>query len=278
MDDVNFYIGTLGGAIYGYNLKTIRDLWEDRLLGEFGFRAQVWSYQSGSPIMTTPVASEGSRAIAFASANHMLSSIGALNGEILFLFETDDKVSADIGQAGRFLLMASDYQLYCIDINNGDVRWVFAAGRPIREKPVVIDNRVYVAPEFAGLVCLSLSTGERIWRQPDATDFLAATPSIVFALGVSGSVILLRPSDGLRVGQLHLNNYQIKLKNERTDRLFMATQSGRVVCIRELGRRFPLYHKFPDRKPLLPEFAEEGNEPPPDGPRDSEDDLDDFDF
>ena len=35
----------------------------------------------------------------------------------------------------------------------------------------------------------------------------------------------------------------------------MATKSGLIVCIREQNKEFPTYHMFPERQPILPEFA-----------------------
>lgn len=50
------------------------------------------------------------------------------------------------------------------------------------------------------------------------------------------------------------------------DRIFLASPSGLVVALRERGRSFPQYHMFPERRPILPEFA-------PDPPAAAEDDT-----
>ena len=71
--------------------------------------------------------------------------------------------------------------------------------------------------------------------------------------------LLSRENGGL-VGALPLRQFTVRLENDRTDRLYMATQSGLVTCIREKGSGFPLYHMFPDRRPILPEFAPEAGD------------------
>jgi hypothetical protein len=48
------------------------------------------------------------------------------------------------------------------------------------------------------------------------------------------------------------------LANDRSDRIYLATESGLVICLREQGREFPRFHKYPEREPILPEFAPEG--------------------
>jgi hypothetical protein len=55
--------------------------------------------------------------------------------------------------------------------------------------------------------------------------------------------------------------------NDRTDRLYLSTANGTVVCLRPTGRPYPTFHRYPDRLPLMPEFEPEpGTEPAADNP------------
>ena len=69
--------------------------------------------------------------------------------------------------------------------------------------------------------------------------------------------------DGALIGSLKLKDFPIRYGNELTDRLYMATKSGLIICIREQNKEFPTYHMFPERQPILPEFA--SDEPVADG-------------
>ena len=67
---------------------------------------------------------------------------------------------------------------------------------------------------------------------------------------------------GATLGVLPLRSFKVRFKNERTDRLILATESGTVVCIRERSRPYPLYHMFPESRPIIPEFEPETPEAP----------------
>jgi hypothetical protein len=47
------------------------------------------------------------------------------------------------------------------------------------------------------------------------------------------------------------------LANDRNDRIYLATPQGLIIALHERGREFPAYYKYPERQPILPEFAPE---------------------
>jgi hypothetical protein len=56
---------------------------------------------------------------------------------------------------------------------------------------------------------------------------------------------------------LPLRDFTVRYGNELTDRIYLATSRGLVICLRENGQEFPIYHRYPERQPILPEFAPE---------------------
>ena len=54
----------------------------------------------------------------------------------------------------------------------------------------------------------------------------------------------------------------VRIQNDRTDRIYLGTESGLIVCLRERGQEFPKFHMYPERSPILPEMA-------PDDPTDT---------
>ena len=58
-------------------------------------------------------------------------------------------------------------------------------------------------------------------------------------------------------GALALNRFTVRVANDLTDRLYMATPTGMIIALREPGRELPLYFKYPERLPIMPEFAPE---------------------
>jgi outer membrane protein assembly factor BamB len=263
MDENNLYVGTLKGSVYAYNLANIQELYEDSKLEGWAFQASRWSYKTGQEILTPPVTN--GRVVTVANQANLLYSIGATRGKTIFHFETEEPVSAPMAYRDDWILMASqDFRLFCIDMNNGSLRWIYPSGRPITKAPVVIGQNVFLTPEFAGLFCLDLETGEKLWWRQGIKKFLTATPDLVFATDESEHIAVLNRKTGAPVGNLPLDNYSVQLGNDRTDRLYLATKSGRIVCIRQKGRTFPIYHKHPERRPIMPEFAPDVVEPPAD--------------
>ena len=90
-------------------------------------------------------------------------------------------------------------------------------------------------------------------------DYVGATRKVVYVTDSLGNIVGLSRKDGAMIGALPLRGFPIRYGNELTDRLFITSETGLTVCIREQGMEFPTFHKYPDRQPILPEFAPEGD-------------------
>ena len=91
----------------------------------------------------------------------------------------------------------------------------------------------------------------------------------MFGTDSTGNVVILNRADGRSLGTLSLRPFSVRLENDRTDRLFLATPSGLVVCLREQGSEFAHFHKYPDRAPIVPDVEPDEPTPPvpmPDAP------------
>ncbi len=254
-DDERVYIGTLDGSVYAFDLKKIEELYQERLLPEYSLSTRAWRYKAGKKITSPPVVTPLS--VNFASLDHSLYSVGPRTRNLRFQFETDGPISAPLVKQGPYIYVASeDFNFYCLNANNGKVQWSFLSGLPIRKSPYVIDNRIYILPDAGGIVALKADTGRHAWpaAQLKAVNFLAATRHQVITTDQIGNVLLLNPDDGSVIGLLPLISFNFKPANAVTDRLFLAKENGLIVMIREQGSDFPAYHKYPERRPILPEL------------------------
>lgn len=86
-------------------------------------------------------------------------------------------------------------------------------------------------------------------------DFVGATKNLVFVTDNQGQLAVMASKDGAQIGSLPMKDFPVRYGNELTDRIYAATKTGLVVCIREQNKEFPSYHMFPERQPILPEFA-----------------------
>lgn len=259
IDERRVYIGALDGSVYAFNLDKIAELYNERLLPQWSRVAVDWRFKTSGQVTTPPISAEGR--VLFASLDQSLYAVDADTRSQLLQFETDAPVSAPLGYSDGFLYMASeDFNLYCINIINGSVRWQARTGLPVRKAPRVVGQHVMVMPMRGGMHYLKATTGRQVWWRPEATDLVAATLDVIYASDRSGNLMIIDRADGAPLGVVPLQGYDIRVSNDRTDRLYLATSHGLIVCLREKGVEFPLYHRFPEQRPILPEFAPEEGE------------------
>lgn len=267
MDEELVYVGMRDGSVYAYELNSIRQRFQEQKLPKWTNTTLRWRFK-GYKEVTTPPLSTG-RVVNFASAGGSLYSVTTARRKLSFQFETDASVSAPMTHSRgrydekakrykRYLFMSSeDFKLYCLDMDNGRVRWEYGAGMPIRSSAQVVENNVYVSPLRGGLHCLDEVEGRLKWKRPEGAQFLAANAKMVMASDRMGNILLLSRDTGGLYGVLPLRGFNVRLSNGRTDRMFIATDTGLVVCVREIGREFPIYYQYPDRRPIEVEFAPE---------------------
>lgn len=258
LSDHQVYIGTLDGSAYAFDLVTIRQLFQDQLLPDWSDVAQAWRFRTGGPISSPPVAA--GLQVNFASEDGSLYSVDMNDGTLRFQFETNGSIQAPIARGQDSLLIAADkVRLYHISSLNGKLRWMFVSGTPIRKQPQIVGPQAFVVAELGGMYALNMFGGEVQWHQTQATEFLAAAGDTLFASDELGNMLVLSRHDGAVIGGIPLREMSVRVPNDRTDRVFLASPLGLVLCLRERGSEFPTYHKFPERQPMLPEF--EGAEP-----------------
>lgn len=256
VDNEHIYIGTLDGSMYSYEIKIIDNLYRKRLLPNWSFEALRWRYSTPKEI-TTPAFSTG-RLVNFASRSGALYAVSATERKLTWQFETNAPITAPFATTDDSLIVASeDFYVYCLNRENGLVRWEFASGFPVRKAPRVIGNDLYILPDRGGLHSLQIHSGKEKWTRAGITSVLGATKSKLFTSDATGNVVLLNRTDGNLLGSLPLRQFNVRLENERTDRAYLATSSGLVVCLRDQGSEFATYHRHPERAPLVPEIEPE---------------------
>jgi outer membrane protein assembly factor BamB len=260
------YIGFLDGSLYAFDLAQIRQMNNEGRLSNYTKGAVAWRFQTSRPI-AIPAVPEG-KLVAFASRNGSLYSVGAQDHKLIFQFETDAALSSPIATYRNNLLLASeDANFYSLNLLNGRPGWLFTAGLVIRKAPVVIDDEVYLIPERGYLHRLSAETGKETWRFPGVEWFVAASTSHVYGMGHHTTLNVLSRATGELLGTVPLGLFKKFVINDRSDRLFLATDGGVLMCLTEIGRDFPRFHLHPENQPILPDFANDGyeSEPAPEG-------------
>jgi outer membrane protein assembly factor BamB len=263
IDETQVYIGCMDGSLYAFDLARIRELYEQDMLPQWEHLTLVWRHKTSGRISAPPVPTGST--VKFASHNRSLYSLTRDKHNLKFQLETGAPVTAPLAhRPGTIYLATEDYKLYAVNGDNGRLRWEpYVTGMPISRAPHPVGDVIYLFPDRGGMHAVSVEDGRQLWWRPDPTDFVAASHERLYVSDVAGHLIVMDRRDGAPLGVLPLRDFPIRFANARTDRLYLATTSGLVIALREQQLQFPLYHLFPEHRPILPEFAPEAAEPPP---------------
>jgi len=165
-----------------------------------------------------------------------------------------------------------------IDLNAGtseSPRYEFRANVPgtLNYPPVVAADGVYVSGDNAGVSRININSGQVDWRTPSSVDrLLAITGDCVYALDHQGTLhqfakglVNDRGSRTARpLATLPMPAYTKAVSNDRTNRVYLATGTGELLCLRDNSPASLKIQSIlpPVQEPTKPTVAEPLTEPP----------------
>ena len=126
--------------------------------------------------------------------------------------------------------------------------------------PVAIEGKIYVVSEINGLYCLDGASGERQWHGAKIVQFVSASPTRVYGIDWLGRLAILDGRSGANLGAMKLEGISQVFANGQSDRIYLASDSGNVQCLREAQLRKPVLHVPPP--PPEPEDPSKKKAPP----------------
>jgi outer membrane protein assembly factor BamB len=180
----------------------------------------------------------------------------------LYRFAADGPITVPAGQYGDMAYLGSqDRNVYALNINTGRVPWRFTAGQPVTREPVPLEKDVYVTAGPNGMTRLDRADGIALWRvprgdrvlesNPEADRFLAANPKFVYATDRSGRLLVLDRRLGHKLSGYDFRDFTFPVVNDYTDRLYLASNHGLVVCLHDKEYRTPFRHRKLDDESFL---------------------------
>ncbi len=134
--------------------------------------------------------------------------------------------------------------------DGGYLLWRLSLPGRVLRFPDVTDADVFIAPEGVGLQRLHRRTGELVWTNSEAMRFLAVNPKFVYATDRTGRLLVLDYARGTRLSVYDTREFVVPINNEMSDRVFLASHDGLLVCLHDRDYPRPLRNKsvdFPDR-------------------------------
>jgi outer membrane protein assembly factor BamB len=230
IDDEQAYVPLDTGIVEAY--KLIRASRSDEI-------PQRYSGTGGA--VTAPVV-VGSRVLWSVSRGFVYARVP---GEDLvqFRFRMDDDASASPGYMAPYVYAASRKgTVYCLTEDTGVSIWEFAAGSSVSHPIMSIDGALYVITERGDMYRLNPQSGVQMWYQRGVARFAAAGGGKLYVIDVNGRLAALDAASGSRLGAVPIGEMQIVFPNGETDRIYLATSTGTLQCLREMATAKPLAH------------------------------------
>ncbi len=170
------------------------------------------------------------------------------------------------GATGTIFTASRDGYVYALVEKTGATVWRYSCGEAIVEQPALVFPRLFITTQLGGMFCLDARTGRQEWWAPHVRQFVAASETRVYAFDTTDQLLILDIASGARIDSVYTGPLPVRLSNDRTDRIYLASETGLIQCLHELERPEPMRHNVlvPERRPVQQEALQEGlPEPPP---------------
>jgi putative pyrroloquinoline-quinone binding quinoprotein len=145
--------------------------------------------------------------------------------------------------------------LYCFDDLSGRETWSFAAGSPITHTPVAFSDAVYVLCQDLTMYRVSAQTGNEEWVAKDIRNFLAASPTRIYASDKFGRLAVLSAKTGALIDRVSMPAFAFPVTNNQTDQIFLATERGLIQSLHEVELTKRVEYHPPPKEEAKPEPA-----------------------
>ncbi|MDG3006472.1 outer membrane protein assembly factor BamB family protein [Paludisphaera mucosa] len=256
-DDDHLLIGLENGMTRCYSLK------QDHPKGASTLRtkpAMLWNVGTGGPIRTRPLIA--GRIACFGSSDGKVYVNMTHEPTSLYRISTGGPIASELGTHGTrtLLIPSADDSLYAVDVLTSKIAWTFPSGAPIDQAPVVAQDEIFVINESGGLSVIDPKNGSPRWTTAtDSGKLLGASPTKVYLLSGDNDLmvvardtgkVLLDPAATFQRAGLNLRDFELSFPEHHDDRLYLATPSGVLVCLREIGATKPRLLRDPNAKPF----------------------------
>jgi hypothetical protein len=109
--------------------------------------------------------------------------------------------------------------------------------------PIPYVEEVFVTPEDAVLFCLEAEDGEIRWHNQRIERILAVSQDRVYGLDFLNNLVALSRKAGSPLVAFPVTDFTISTANQFTDRIYLGTKDGLIMCLHEIRNPAPLEHQ-----------------------------------
>ena len=272
-DEDRVVVGTTDGRVTAFKLR------EPGPMGTTKIRAtpaEEWAWQTNGPIKALPLLAR--HMVAFGSSDGQVYVVMNNERTALYRIRTGGPIGEGLGGYGTrtLLIPSADTNLYAVDLLTSNIQWIFPSGARMEQAPLVAGEDIYCINESGYLSLLDPASGNVRWNTlTQGGKIVAASASRIYLRSWNNDLyiidratgqILADPAATLQRAGLKLHEHDVSMLNRYDDRLYFGTQSGVVVCLREIGATQPRLLRDPKALPfgfISPEGTKPTPTPPP---------------
>ena len=261
INDESFFVSLSNGTIFSYAIETLKYQERYNSLPPKVALPHSWRFVSSEGVRFAPITLGESLIIATeAGSLHSLS----MRGESFFQNFLSQPLSAPLtidrsGDRNHVIVITKNNYFFSIDMVIGDLAWSLPVERSVMQEPLVVENRVYAVVDQVGATCISGQTGQyaRVDDDTDARWIVRGIKAItginsthVFGIDRNHRLVAVERLDARIAGRVSVNDYRVHHMNSLTDRLYLVSTSGELLCLKPANSEFAEYHQRPGREPL----------------------------
>lgn len=213
------YVNTLKGVLYAISMRDGRVL---------------WSQQAGTKTASSPAVDPASRTLVLTTMEPGDFQVRDLrDGKLLWSMATGLTEPSPIVRDGVAYFAATSGNVYAVDLERREPRWVHPAGSKITSSPALVGDRLYVGDYAGRVLCLDAADGSLIWSGSAGSKVygtVAVAGGRVFAPAVGSGLSALSARDGSLLWRVPTGSYTYASPAVDRGRVFFADYSGNVYA------------------------------------------------
>jgi outer membrane protein assembly factor BamB len=224
----------------------------------------IYAWKTAKTISAKPLLTEKLMGFASQDGKFYMASLG--QRKIVHRVATKGAIRGNMGLYGKsqVIVGSEDQKIYSINLfepEDNDTNWILPTKSPVDHAVLVAGDDAYTVSKDGTFHAIDAKSGTMKWEMPiGESKLLAITPTRLYGITEDGAIAVVNRADGqitvtpeqsFHSFGLDFRNYSARMSNDTNDRLYMATEDGILLCLRELGKTSPT----PLRDPKLPGFA-----------------------
>ena len=259
----NCYFPMPDGSLHAYSISTLEYKERYNVLPPTIALPSLWQFNLNEKIRQPPAVA--GNVVVFATETRNVHAVSG-QGESFYQQLLNARITAPpvidvFGEDEAVIVSTADRNLYSFNLTNGRLQWYVPVERPIYRRPMIFQGRAYFVMGRSGMSAVSTKQGRYVeqisedgiperWFVPGVKTIVGLAGRYMYGVDVNRRLVAIDPNSAKIVGAAPIPRHEHAVQNAVTDRIYLATANGHVMCLKPIGSRFATFHQRPDKEPL----------------------------